>query len=68
MRKIYSDRPGPAVNKAARPVTETKTAPGDIRKANTAQLKELANQLGVDISGAKTNAERAELIIAATEQ
>ena len=63
MARIY-----PSANKMAHPVAATKTNEGaDIKKMNTAQLAERAQELGVDISECKNNAQRANLIIAALE-
>ena len=72
MARIYK-LIGPASNKKANPVKETKDAgsgdkPSDIKKLNTEQLRSRAAELGIDISGCKNNSERADTIIAALER
>ena len=61
MARVY-----PSTNKAMHPVAEIKN-PAAIKKMNTAELTALAEQKGIDIAGAKNNAERADLIIAALD-
>jgi hypothetical protein len=64
-RNYPPNKPGPSLDKMARPVTEIKAnKPDDVRKLKTANLTALAAEKGVDISALSTNAERAEAIIA----